>query len=174
MVETGVTDTQKKDMVLIGAGESFKNKLYEYITNSILLADLTHSDVMAMSNWFKVYKVAKGSEIITEGEKEPSLCILSEGKLDVLKETSEYKRKKIATILPGRSFGEMGLIDGQPHSASIIASEESIILLITMANFNQLVLDHPPLGNKLLHAIANMMSLRLRQTTGQLADYIDG
>lgn len=164
---------EKKKLILMGAGGSFKTRVCDYIIDSTLLSDLTHDDAMIMAEWVKAYEVSKGTEIITEGEKSPCLCILSEGRLDVFKETSSYERKKVATILPGRSFGEMGVIDGRPHSATVIASENSIILLITATNFKQLVEDHPSLGNKLLYSIARMMSLRLRQTTGQLADYIE-
>ena len=128
---------------------------------------------MLMAGWVEAYEVPKGVEIITEGERSPCLCILSEGKLAVFKEAAQNQRKKIASILPGRSFGEISVIDGLPNSATVVASENPIILLITADNFKQLIANNSVLGNKLLHSIAKMLSLRLRQTTGQLADYLD-
>jgi hypothetical protein len=40
-------------------------------------------------------------------------------------------------------------------------------------NYERLMQEQPVLGNALLTQIARLMSLRLRQTTGILMDYLD-
>lgn len=160
------------EMTLLGEGIAFKEHISEYLEATTLLSNLNHEEAVVLADWFKAFEALPGTEIISEGTKDSCLCLLVEGKLDVYKETNAYERQKIATIQRGRSFGEMNLVDEQPHSATVIACERSVILLITGANFAQLIEEHPKLGNKLLLRISRMISLRLRQTTGQLVDFL--
>ncbi len=107
-----------------------------------------------------------------EGEKNAWLCILTNGKLIVFKHGSSADDKKIAVILPGKCIGEMSLIDGNPSSATIAAAEDCEILLISKADFQMLIEQYPTLGNKLLWKIASMLTMRLRNTTEQLTEYL--
>jgi CRP-like cAMP-binding protein len=77
---------------------------------------------------------------------------------------------KIADIKAGGTIGEMGIVDGRPLSASAIASTDSVILMITRADFSTLVKENGDLGVKLFWNIARIISMRLRQTTGLLAE----
>jgi CRP-like cAMP-binding protein len=161
------------EMTLIGEGTAFKEKIWDYLESTALLSNLSHDEAYILSDWFKAYEALPGTEIMTEGSKDSCLCLLVEGKLDVYKEINPYERRKIASIQKGRSFGEMNLVDDQPHSATVVACEQSIILLVTGNNFEQLIEEHPKLGTKLLQRISRMISLRLRKTTGQLVDFLD-
>lgn len=67
-------------------------------------------------------------------------------------------------------IGEMSLIDGLPYSAPIRTIEACTLILLTRNNCTQCVQQHPALGVKLLLEIARLISLRLRQTSGQLVD----
>ena len=79
----------------------------------------------------------------------------------------------IASLAKGAVFGEMSLIDGSPRSASIIANEDAILLVLTKDKFFYLMDHAPRLGLKLVLKIAKSLSLRLRQTSGVLIDYLE-
>jgi CRP-like cAMP-binding protein len=70
-------------------------------------------------------------------------------------------------------MGEMSMLDGLPHSATSIATDNCILLMLTKLSYEKLAEEQPVLCNKLLTQIARLMSLRLRQTTGILLDYLD-
>ncbi len=67
----------------------------------------------------------------------------------------------------------LALIDGEPRSATCVATEPSVLLALTQAGFQRLCEERPALALKLLTRIAKLMSRRLRQTSGRLVDYLD-
>ena len=100
------------------------------------------------------------------------MCIIVEGKVDIVKEDGRLKRKLIASVSAGKAFGEMSLIEGDMRSAAAMASEDSTLLVLTKENFELLLNDNCVLGTKLLLKISKLMSQRLRMTSGILVDYL--
>jgi CRP-like cAMP-binding protein len=92
--------------------------------------------------------------------------------VDIYRKAEPDKHLKIASIRPGETIGEMGVVDGQPFSASVIATQDSLVLLITRTDFDRLTIQHEKIGIKLLRKIAITISSRLRNTTGRLADLL--
>ena len=81
--------------------------------------------------------------------------------------------KTLAVIETGKPFGEMPLIDGEPRSATARATVDSKILTLTQDDFRTLSNEHPRLGAILLTKLAELMSYRLRQTSGLLVEYLE-
>jgi CRP-like cAMP-binding protein len=100
------------------------------------------------------------------------MCIIVEGRVNVVKEDGEGHKKVLAAIAKGKAFGEMTLFDGEPRSASIVAEETTTLLVLTREKLQQLVEDHPRLGSRLLFKVGKIVSQRLRMTTGQLVDLL--
>ena len=67
-------------------------------------------------------------------------------------------------------FGEMGLIDGFPRSASVIALEDCSISIITQDSFNNLA-QHKP---EALMPILKVLAKRLRSTLTLVEDLQKG
>jgi len=66
---------------------------------------------------------------------------------------------------PGDFFGEMSLIDGMPRSASVIAEDASVLLVIQARSFRSLLDEVPDLQKKLLVTL----SARLRAADAKIA-----
>ncbi|MDB4443781.1 cyclic nucleotide-binding domain-containing protein [bacterium] len=71
---------------------------------------------------------------------------------------------------PGRIFGEMSLIDGEPRSASALAATYVTMPVFSKDNFVRLTKESPSFGVTVALKLAKLMSQRLRQTTGRLID----
>lgn len=112
-----------------------------------------------------------GAVVFKEGAKDRSLGIIVKGAIDVIKQTDQTKTK-ISTMRSNQTFGEMALIDGEPRSATGVAIEETVIFFISERHLMKLIEDDPKLGCQLLMKISKLISQRLRQTTGMLADYM--
>jgi CRP-like cAMP-binding protein len=160
-------------LVSIGEGESFKDELCSMIECAQIFNELPRADIEVLAGYARAYEVEKGAAIFREGEKGTFLCIVIEGKVDVLKESDTRERKKITTIRAGKTMGEMSILDDLPHSATTVAAEKTKLVLITRNNFDRMTEQHPILGIKIVRCIARLISLRLRQTTGILLDYLD-
>ncbi len=66
----------------------------------------------------------------------------------------------------------MSLLDNQPHSGTVIASEDTELLVLSREKFRQMEEKFPHLGFKMLWIISLMLSNRLRKTSGILVDYL--
>ena len=72
---------------------------------------------------------------------------------------------------PGDVFGEMSLIDEYPRSAAAAAVEDCAVLALSRVAFKNIVERDTALGVKLLTAIAELFSKRMRKTDKQLETY---
>jgi len=166
------TSSAPTNLVLIGEGAAFQDKLCSMIEAAQMFKDFSRQEIQTLSNYTRAYEVEKGNTVFREGEKGTFLCLLVDGRIDVMKEGDERELKKITTIRPGKTMGEMSVIDEMPYSATAIAAEKVTLVLITKMNFDRLLEEQPVLGIKLFRQIARLISLRLRQTTGILLDYL--
>ena len=161
-------------MELIGEGESFKNELCDMIESTQMFNDFPRHDTEVIAGYARAYSVRNGSTIFKEGGKGSFMCLVIDGRVDVYKESDDgVTSRRITVIRPGKTMGEMALLDELPHSATTIAVEDTTLVLITKFHFDRLNEEHPALGNRILRKIAKLLSLRLRQTTGILSDYLE-
>jgi len=136
--------------------------------------DLSGRQAELLAGYLRVYTAEKGSVIVREGSHEVYLCLLVDGKVRVEKEGDRRVAKSLGSVGPGKTFGEMSLIDGEPRSASIIAEEAATLLVLTGDDFQSLSVEVPRLAIKILLKISKVMSQRLRQTTGALLNDLGG
>ena len=151
----------------LGAGQAFQAQLCQMLEKVQLLQDFERAEIEVLSRYCGAYKAEVGSVIFKEGEKSHFMCLLVSGRVNILKEN-----KQIATIRAGKSMGEMSVIDGFPYSATAQSADISELIMFTRTQFESLCEAQPSIGLKLYKAISKLMSLRLRQTTGALIDYL--
>ena len=163
-----------KELQLLDDGDSFRKAAYKLIKESTFFSDFSHEEIEILSRWFKAYSADTGCVVLNEGDKSNCLCILIKGAINIFKKLPHDEQLMIAEISSGESIGEMGIIDGEPFSASAIASKDSIVLLITREDFEDIVNQHHDLGNTLLWKLARILTTRLRQTTQRLAALLTG
>lgn len=164
--------TSMDNLTLLGDGGPFKEELCRMIERAPMFGDFSRQEINAVASYLRAYTAKKGAIIFREGEKGQFMCVVIEGRVDVLKETPGHERKKVAVVRAGKSMGEMSLLDDMPYSATAQASEDTTLLMLTKLNFEKLSEEQPVACNLLLRQLARLMSLRLRQTTGILLDYL--
>jgi CRP-like cAMP-binding protein len=133
---------------------------------------LSAREVETLSRYLHVCDAEKDTVIVREGGREPYLCLLVEGRVKIVKEGTGHASKRIGFVEAGRIVGEMSLIDGEPRSASIIAEEPAILIVLTGEAFSRLSSEVPRLAIKVLLKISKLISQRLRQTSGALVDFL--
>ncbi len=135
---------------------------------------LSWGAALTFAEYVDAFAAPKGVEIFRQGQIGHYLCLLVEGRVEIVKQDSSGDRKILAMIGPGKTFGEMSLIDGEPRSASAVALDDSKILVLTEENFHRLVYQYPHLGAMVLLKLSKLMSQRLRQTSDLLVDFLGG
>lgn len=133
---------------------------------------LDREDMEQFAQYLYVATAEPQEIIFNEGAREPYMCFVSDGLVRITKGDSKKTVKTICDIGPGRSVGEMSIIDGLPRSASARAVENTVVLVLTKDNFDRLIKDNPKLGVTLFRKLAQMVSHRLRVSDWMLAEYI--
>lgn len=135
--------------------------------------ELSWPEMVALAEYLDAFRVAKGGVIFEQNTEGQFLCLLVEGRVDIVRRDSTGTPKTLATVHAGKTFGEMSLIDGAPRSASAVAAEDTKLLVLTGENLRHLAQRHPYLGVALLMKLAKLMSHRLRQTSGMLVEFLE-
>ena len=102
----------------------------------------------------------KGEEIIVEGEPGDCAYIIEQGSVEVSKLTPHGEKQILGILDESEIFGEMGLIDGLPRSATVTAREDCVMSVCSQETFNNLA-DHNP---ESLIPIFKVLVGRLRST----------
>jgi CRP/FNR family transcriptional regulator, cyclic AMP receptor protein len=163
-----------KELQLLDNGDSFRKATYNFIKESSFFSDFDESEMEILARWFRAYSANTGCVVLNEGDKSNCLCIIIKGHINIFKAIPNDEELKIAEVTSGESIGEMGIIDGEPFSATAIASDDSTVLLITREDFEDITKQHLELGNKLLWILSKIITARLRHTTARLASILTG
>jgi CRP/FNR family cyclic AMP-dependent transcriptional regulator len=86
--------------------------------------------------------VTRSTTVMAGGDPTDSLYIVLSGRLKVMMSDAEGKEVILSILGPGEFFGEMGLIDDAPRSASVVAIEACELLAITKRDFKKCLADN--------------------------------
>src|SRR5438105_2718055 len=128
-----------------------------------LFQHMTYKELLSILGIARGRQFEKGQSIIKEGEQGDELYVLFRGKVDVLK-----SGLKIATLKAGGHFGEMGLVDQAPRSATVSAVEDTSAISIDRDSLLKLMRRDALLAVKLLWSFVQVLSERLRNTNDAL------
>ena len=95
-----------------------------------------------------------------------SFYVVIAGLLRVFVTSYDGAEPTIAMATAGDHFGELGLIDGQPRSASVAATRRSDVVEIPRDAFNSAFNGDPGVAREMI----TQLSSRLRRTSDHLAD----
>lgn len=82
-------------------------------------ANLDATDMMSLMAASTTVEVAGNTTVFWKGDAPDALYIVLTGQLKVFVRDQKGRETVFATLKPGDYFGEMGIIDGEPRSASV-------------------------------------------------------
>ena len=114
---------------------------------------------------------APGEAIISEDSWGDNLFFICKGKVEINKvlHNPETPFAQLSVLEPGEFFGEMGILDDGPRSASVIALEEVELLIIPRDVFNNITYHHPLVMFNLMRTLSG----RLRNTNERFVELMD-
>ena len=113
---------------------------------------------------------APGEVMLAEGDPSDHMLVIEEGRASILTVRDDGSPVRVLTIGPGMFTGEIGLLDGGPRSASVVADTAVRAHRLTRAGLERLS-DDPALRTRtlLLLNVAESLSGHLRRATALLA-----
>ena len=99
----------------------------------------------------------RGENIVEQGKKSNSLYILLTGRARVLSTDNRGREVILATLQVGDYIGEMSLIDGEPHSATVRADAQTDALVLGRAEFSRCLPDPGSMAYSLLRGLVRRL-----------------
>lgn len=160
----GLLALERQDLSIIG-----KSELLDATRWSM---EFSFERIKKLVRYMSVYEVSQDTVLFCEGEKNAYMVLIVKGRVDVIKFDSHRTPKKITSLGPGKTIGEMSIIDGEPRSASAVTGSDALLFVMTAEQFQSLNEALPGIGITLVLKIAKQMSQYLRQTSGRLIDHL--
>ncbi|NOZ77823.1 MAG: Crp/Fnr family transcriptional regulator [Acidobacteria bacterium] len=151
----------------------------ELIANVELFSGLDQDELRSIAQLVHVRHIEREGKIFDAGDRADAVYIVSKGKVNIVITSPDGKELILAVLGEGQIFGEMGLLEAAPRSASVVAATQVELLSISRSDFDQLLDQHPRISRKLLAVIsqrlrranAKMESLAYMDVAGRLARY---
>jgi CRP-like cAMP-binding protein len=100
---------------------------------------------------------AKGDVVTRQGAVAHWLYILSRGDADVVLETEGEQRQTIGQIRAGGSgsfFGEMGMLTGEPRTATVVAATDLVCYRLDKSAFEDIIHARPAIAEEIAQIMA--------------------
>jgi small-conductance mechanosensitive channel/CRP-like cAMP-binding protein len=114
------------------------------------LTEMERSDI---ARHFQYAPFSTGEIIMKQGAVAHWLYVLTKGTVEVRVET-EKGEKTIASISAPGFFGEMGLMTGEPRTASVVAIEDVDCYRLDKAGFNEILANRPEIAVRVSELVA--------------------
>jgi CRP/FNR family cyclic AMP-dependent transcriptional regulator len=134
------------------------------LQNIPLFAGLTDVQLEQISRMAVRRKVQRNTTLVHAGDSTDSLFVIVNGSAKVLNRDSEGNEVILTLLAAGECFGEMGMIDGSPRSADVVASESCELLVIGKSDFKKALAENVDLCLNIMKSLV----LRLREANRKI------
>ena len=105
--------------------------------------------------------VRRGQIVIADETRSTDVYLIVSGRVQISLLTAHGRETILREMGPGRIFGELAAIDGQPRSASVIALEDSTLATLSGADFRDFLKSVPQAS----FWMAQQLAARVRNLT---------
>jgi CRP-like cAMP-binding protein len=137
-IETAAQKQPKLATVL--AQHARRRMLANLVRTSELFQALGEEHRDALLDKLATQLVPAGTKFITEGTPNELLWVVASGRCQVASAGAA-----LAELGPGAAVGEISLVSGAPAVADVTASEPSVLLTLSRADFDSVANEHPAL-----------------------------
>lgn len=129
-----------------------------------VFSQVSTDNLKVVANELVVEDFLKNERVFDQDDYSDKMYIIGKGKIGI-SFNKDPEVKDFFTILePGECFGEMGILDDLPRSATAHVIEDSMLLVLEKSRFIGLINHYPELAMGIMRSL----SFRLRKTTDKL------
>ncbi|MBI4985763.1 MAG: cyclic nucleotide-binding domain-containing protein [Rhodocyclales bacterium] len=152
----------------LGDAAPFVDRILALIERIAVLAAFDRSEVEALAAYLRCYRAPAGAEVIVEDEPGDFMLLLIEGDMEIVKKDYRGLPVRVGEAGPGKTLGEMSVIDGEPRFASCVTLSETVFAVLDRTHLRRVIDEQPRLGVKLLMQLLVLLNQRLRGVSVQL------
>lgn len=120
--------------------------------------------IVAQCGW---NRVEKGCEVLQETDPTSDVFFILKGAVSAKSFSLNGKEVTYSDIRAGEMFGEFSAIDRMPRSATICATEDTVIARMTSDDFRAVLAGHPEVGL----VFAEHLVVKLRKLTQRVFEF---
>lgn len=150
--------------------QDIKPNLSDFLSNHPVIQGLDKEQLQTVICLMVLKDFHSGATIIGEGEMSDELYIIYNGKVKVNKFDEQHKNQlEIVELNKGDIFGDMSFMDGEPRSSSVIALEDTRVLLLRKQDLIALPENSANILSKIL---ANLVKINVHRLRSSNQNYI--
>jgi CRP/FNR family cyclic AMP-dependent transcriptional regulator len=107
-----------------------------------LFASFPDEQLRMLTSMVTRRSASRSTTIMAAGDATDSLYIVLSGRLKVMMSDADGKEVILSILGPGEIFGEMGLIDDEPRSATVISIEPCELLSLNKRDFKKCLAEN--------------------------------
>lgn len=146
-------------------------QIVDFLSETPMFGDLKPRELAEVVHIMTLQTLRPGQFAFREGDVGDAWYVVHDGGVEVLKKTRDGDQM-LATLGPRACFGEMAILDGSPRSASVRATQDTLVFRFPRDRFNELLNTGNLSAFKLVHQMALVLVARQRQITTRLAQLL--
>jgi len=151
-----------------GSETEIEKDIAEALTKVPIFSELSKREIQRIVRIAHKRNYKEGEEIVQMGQPAAGMYVIIRGKVKVTRRSPEGGEIRLATLDEGDFFGDIGLLDKAPRTATITAVMPSHVIGLFRPELLQLIDQDPKLASKILFKLAQIVAVRLRITNEKL------
>jgi CRP/FNR family transcriptional regulator, cyclic AMP receptor protein len=131
-----------------------------------LLASLNRDELIDVARRCRWRRYRPHEQVVDRDSTDSDIYFVVSGAVQIVNYSLAGREVAFAVLPPGSFFGELSAIDGEPRSATAVATKESLLASMPAPTFLQLVVRHPEVCTQLLLRLASI----IRTNTERIMD----
>ena len=155
-------ESDEAEQAPAGATELSGDARIRHLQRVPLFSGFNEKELRRVAELARIVDVPAGTAVTQIGEPGDSFFVIIDGTVAV--------RTPVGTgaqLHPGEFFGEMSLLDGEPRSATIVATTDLRLLVVDHSHFWRLLDETPELVRRILTILSRRVR-RLEQTVNAI------
>jgi CRP-like cAMP-binding protein len=144
----------------------------DFLQNVSLFQDLDRPALSKLAALLVLKKFSAGAVIFRELDDSDALYLLERGQVVISKHVHGQVDVVLTRFSDGDFFGEMGLFDAAPRSATAHTEAASILWRLDRKAFQQILSNHPEMAARICYRMVTVFIERLRATNEQAREAI--
>jgi len=151
--------------------EQMSTSIADLLDGLHLFGDFAYPELDVVGRFMMPQSAKKGEVIFNEGDPGSFMLILIKGSISILK-GGEHGQQLLSCEGRGRIVGEMALLDRERRSATCVVENDCEYLSFNQEGLRRLAAEYPSLAYRFMFCLAQILSRRLRRTSGMMADFL--
>jgi len=142
-----------------------KSKIIESLSQSQIFENNNKRELSKIARKAHVQTYGRDETIVKEGDPSDKLFLIANGIVTVKKVLMSGKEQIYAHLLPGNTFGEVGILENQPRSATVSALSDVTVIVFEREDFIKILFKFPGVAIELAKLLGKYLTQSNKRLT---------